>query len=216
MKLFFDCGIFFLGDFNKLNCSRLRNVFGPRQIVPFPTRGQSNLDLVFPILSASYDVPKKLPPFGLSDHDTVEVRPLARQDGPRNKILLKSRDPRTINRLAMRTYLDEVDLGRLVGCKESPEEKTLVLETIIETGLDFVLPFKSKTIIANEPPWISKHLKSLIHERQRALARGDKDCFRRLRNRVNRLRKSCRAKYSKSNVEHLRNCEPRRWWKEVK
>lgn len=75
------------------------------------------LDLVFTNLSAFYDVPKKLPPFGLSDHDTVEVQPLARRDGPRNKILLNSRDLRTTNRLAVRTYLDEVDLGRLVGCK---------------------------------------------------------------------------------------------------
>ena len=161
-------------------------------------------------------MPKKLPPFGLSDHDTVEVQPLARRDGPRNKILLKSRDLRTTNRLAMRTYLDEVDFGRLVGCKESCEEKTVALETIIKTGLDFVLPLKSKTIIANEPPWISKQLKSLIDERQIALARGDKDCFRRLRNRVNRLRKSCRVKYYECKVKHLRDCEPRRWWKEVK
>ena len=187
--IFPDCGLFLLGDFNKLNCSRLKNAFDLRQIVPFPTRGQSKLDLVFTNLSTFYDVPKKLPPFGLSDHDTVEVQPLARRDGPRNKILLKSRDLRTTNRLAMRTYLDEVDLGRLVGCKESGEEKTLALETIIKTGLDFVLPLKSKTIIANEPPWISKQLESLIHERQIALARGDKDCFRRLRNRVNLLRK---------------------------
>ena len=143
--IFPDCGIFVLGDFKKLNCSHLRNVFGLRQIVHFPTPGQSNLDLVFTNLSAFYDVPKKLPPFGLSDHDTVEVRPLARQNGPRNTILLKSRDLRTINHLAMPTYLDEVDLGRLVGCKESCEEKTLALETIIKTGLDFVFAFKSKT-----------------------------------------------------------------------
>ena len=117
----------------------------------------------------------------------------------------------------MRIYLDEVDPGRLIGCsQESFEEKILALETIIKTGLDFVLPLKSKTIIAREPPWISKQLKSLIHECQTVLARGDKGCVRRLRNRVNRLRKSCRTKYYKSKVEHLRYCEPRRWWKEVK
>ena len=40
--------------------------------------------------------------------------------------------------------------------------------------------------------------------------------IRRLRNRVNRLRKSCRTKYYASKVEHLRVCDPRRWWKEVK
>ena len=82
--------------------------------------------------------------------------------------------------------------------------------------MDTLLPLKSKTVIANEPPWINKQLKSLIHERQTALARGDMASFRRLRNRVNRLRKSCRAKFYESKVDHLRDCAPRRWWKEVK
>ena len=33
---------------------------------------------------------------------------------------------------------------------------------------------------------------------------------------MNRYRKSCRAKYYAAKVEHLRDCELRRWWKEVK
>ena len=106
-----------------------------------------------------YDVPDKLPPFGLSDHDAVAVQPLARQNLPKNKILLKSRDLRATNRMAMRTYLEEVNLGLLVGLKESCEEKTRTLETIIKTGMDTLLHPKSKTVIANEPPWINKQLK---------------------------------------------------------
>ena len=106
-----------------------------------------------------YDVPNKLPPFGLSDHDTVAVQPLARQNLPKNKILLKSRDLRATNRMAMRTYLEEVNLGLLVGLKGSCEEKTRTLETIIKTGMDTLLRPKSKTVIANEPPWINKQLK---------------------------------------------------------
>ena len=49
-------------------------------------------------------------------------------------------------------------------------------------------------------------LKSLIHDRQTAFARGDEASFLRLRNRANRLRKSCRAKYYESKVKHLRDC----------
>ena len=57
----------------------------------------------------------------------------------------------------------------------------------------------------------------MIHQRQVALAQGDLVNFRRLRNCVNRLRKSCRrSKYYASKVEHLRKCDPRKWWKEVK
>jgi hypothetical protein len=114
----------------------------------------------------------------------------------------------------MRKYLDEVDLNQLVATTDSCEEKTKTLEMIIKTGMDILLPLKSKKVIVNEPPWINDQLKSLIHERQVALAQGDLGNFRRLRNRVNRLRKSCRTKYYASKVEHLRDCDPRRWWKE--
>ena len=100
-------------------------------------------------------MPNKLPPFGLSDHVTVAVQPLARQNLPKNKILLKSRDLRATIRMAMRTYLKEVNLGLLVGLKETCEEKTRN-ETIIKTGMDTLLRPKSKTVIANEPPWIKK------------------------------------------------------------
>ena len=62
----------------------------------------------------------------------------------------------------------------------------------------------------------TNNLNSLTHDRQTGFARGEEASFRRLRNRVNRLRKSCRPKYYKSKVENLRVCAPRRWWNEVK
>ena len=62
----------------------------------------------------------------------------------------------------------------------------------------------------------TNNLNSLTHDRQTGFARGEEASFRRIRNRVNRLRKSCRPKYYESKVEHLRDCAPRRWWNEVK
>ena len=61
--------------------------------------------------------------------------------------------------MVMQTYLEEVNLGLLVSLKESCEEKTHTLETITKTGMDTLLCSKSKTVIANEPPWINKQLK---------------------------------------------------------
>ena len=211
-----DCGLIILGDFNNLNSTRVRNAYGLKQIVPFPTRGASHLDLVFTNLNAFYDVPKKLPTFGLSDHDTVEVQALARIHFPSNKSTLKSRDLRPTKLLAMRKHFEEVNLDLLVGNNDSCEEKSNTLETVIKTGMDILLPLKSKKVPANEPPWVNKKLKSLIHDRQSALSRGDTTNFRHLRNSVNRNRKSRRAKYYAAKVEHLRDCEPRRWWKKVK
>ena len=80
--LFSDCGVILLGDFNKLDLSRIANALGVKQVVPFPTRGQSKLDLAFTNLDAFYDVPKKLPPFGLSYHATVEAQTLERNKLP--------------------------------------------------------------------------------------------------------------------------------------
>ena len=82
--------------------------------------------------------------------------------------------------------------------------------------MDILLPIKSKKVIVNEPQWRNDQLKCLIRERQVALTQGDLVNFRRLRNRVNRLRKSCRTKHYASKVEHLSDCDSRRWWKEVK
>ena len=57
---------------------------------------------------------------------------------------------------------------------------------------------------------------TMIKRRQCALAKGNMDTFRMLRNCVNRERKICRAKYYEAKVSHLRECKPSVWWKEVK
>ena len=62
----------------------------------------------------------------------------------------------------------------------------------------------------------TNNLNFLTHDRQTGFARGEEASFRRLRNLVNSLRKSCRPIYYESKVEQLRDCAPRRWWNEVK
>jgi hypothetical protein len=116
----------------------------------------------------------------------------------------------------MRLYLEEVDISTLINSQRSCEDKEKLLELIINTGMDRLLPLKSKTIVTSEPPWINQSLKCLIRKRQKALDQEDEVLFRTLRNRVNCERKMCRAKYFKSKVEHLMECKPASWWKEVK
>ena len=52
---FFNCGILLVGDFNKLNISRLENNYNLKQIVNFPTRGPRTLDLVLTSLETFYE-----------------------------------------------------------------------------------------------------------------------------------------------------------------
>ena len=82
--------------------------------------------------------------------------------------------------------------------------------------MEFIMPLQSKTIYSGEPSWINATLKDLIRRRQRALALGNFSGFRLLRNRVNRERKACRAKYYDAKVAHLKDCQPSVWWSEVK
>ena len=150
-----SCGIILLGDFNKLITSRLTNGFKLYQIVKFPTRGQNLLDLIFTNMKEFYKEPIKRPAFGLSDHDTIEVQPLERLQMPKPKLQVKSRDLKPTKRLAMSTFLKEVDIKSLIAMETTIDGKTQMLESIINFGLDSLIPFTTKTIYCNEPPWMS-------------------------------------------------------------
>ena len=126
---------------------------------------------------------------------------------------------RRSKRHAVRSYLEQLDVPGLINSVPSYEEKTSLLELIVKTGLDFILPLRSRTVLSNEPPWFTSRLKDLIKRRQMALVCGNLQDFKRLRNRVNRERKVCRAKYYfvfRAKVHHLKDCKPSDWWKEVK
>ena len=182
----------------------------------FLTRGERTLDLVLTNLQDHYETPTQCPPLGLSDHMSIEVQPKVRIKSNNSTSTIQSRDMRPSKRLAMRTYLESVDLDTILNSADSCEGKTLLLEQIIKTGLDHVMPMRTRKVHSTEPPWITSSLMNLLQKRQSALSRGDDQMFRELRNRVDRERKMCRANYYQAKVQHLKKCKPSEWWKEVK
>ena len=60
-----------------------------------------------------------LSPFGLSDHVTVKILPLKRSATSTPKTRVKVRDMRQSNCLAMRTYLEAIDIQTLVDSKST-------------------------------------------------------------------------------------------------
>ena len=68
-----------------------------------------------------YDDPIERPPFGLSDHGTVETQPLQRSQIRKPKLCIKLRDLRPTKRLAMRKYLEEVDEKSIIDAERSCE-----------------------------------------------------------------------------------------------
>ena len=185
---FTNCGTIILGDFNKLNNSRIKNSFKLCQIVKFPTRGPSSLDLFLTNKKQFYDEPIKRPPFGLSDHVSIEVQPLKRSANQTDKFYAISRDLSPTKRLLIRKYLEKVNIQSLINTQPLCKTKVDMFESIINYGLDTLLPLQSKANISNDPPWISQSLRKLIKRRQVALARGNQTLFKSLRNQVNRER----------------------------
>ena len=82
--------------------------------------------------------------------------------------------------------------------------------------MDILLHTKTIKKRLDDPPWMTQHLKFLIQQRQKALAKGHDQLFKSLRNRVNRERKQCRSKDYDSKVSQLKVSDPKQWWKSVK
>ena len=118
-----NCGLLIVGDFNRLNTKCLQNSFDLKQIVTFPTRGDRTLDLVLTNLKEYYKDPIQRPPHGLSDHMSVEVQPKDRPQLSDSRLKIKTRDLKPSNRLAMRTYLQEVDAHTLVATHTAERRK---------------------------------------------------------------------------------------------
>ena len=87
---------------------------------------------------------------------------------------------------------------------------------MINYGLNTIMPERSVKIHADDCPWITKDLKRLILQRQKAFTAGKMPLFKLLRNKVNRERKRCRKSYYKAKVQQLSDSKPHDWWREVK
>ena len=93
-----------------------------------------------------------------------------------------------------------------------------VLQEVIRTGFDLLMPVKRVRVNMSDSPWMTQHLKSIIMKRQKAFHQQGAESvqFKFYRNAVNRERKTCEAKFYKSQVENMKEEDPKVWWKEVK
>ena len=101
------CGQIVAGDFNRLKCNRILTQFSRKQIVNVPTRADQTLDLVITNLPSFYDKNsvEKFPPFGLSDHNVVILKPIKRKPKSCRRRTVASRDTRPSKKHELGRYL---------------------------------------------------------------------------------------------------------------
>ena len=103
-----------------------------KQIVHFPTRGRRTLDLLLTNISRYYQDPIERPPFGLSDHASIELQSKERAHEKQPTITMKARDLRPTKHQSTGTYLEAVDV-----CTITCPLETFAAWKVLATGTEY-------------------------------------------------------------------------------
>lgn len=166
-----DAPNFIMGDFN--HCSLKYTLQNFQQYVTCATRFNETLDLCYGSVRGAYKSISN-PPLGLSDHNTVFLIPVYKTVLKRYKAETKY----------IRKWSDDSSLA-LQGCFDCTNwevfesscfdiyDLTDVVSSYIYFFEDMLIPQKTVQTFANMKPWITKSIKSLIIERNKAFHAGD-------------------------------------------
>ena len=213
-----DCALIVAGDFNRLDTKPIERHFRLKQIVKIPTRKDAILHRVLTNLHRFYVAPQGFPPFGLSDHNTITVEAKVRDNSRQQSRFVFKRDKRENRKAELGRYLSAIDWTMLFSSANSCQEMLDIFNKVLHTELDLLMPIRRVRVNTSDAPWMNDHLKSLILKRQKAFHDGGwgSMLYKFYRNAVNRERKSCKARFYKTKVEHMKEENPKVWWKEVK
>ena len=142
--LYPGCGILLTGDFNQLNISRIITQFKLKQLVHVPTRGDCTLDLIITNMTQfSKEFLQIFPPFGLSDHSVVLLKPKSKsQRTTSSRRFITRRDTRYSRKCELGRYLGSLDwsvLDSATNCKS----KLKLFQDLVKIDLDTIMPLKT-------------------------------------------------------------------------
>ena len=200
-----------VGDFNRLNYRVIGNHFNLRQTVKNPTRGAAILDLILTNLFHHYNSPQILPGIGLSDHNSLLIRPLRKTHKTKVDIIYR-RKVKSSMKFCFGRWLASTDwsfIESLPNCSE----KLTAFQSLLNFAIETFFPLQKIKQHPTDRPWITPELKNLIQQRQRALYK-DTTVYKKLRNKVNRLNNSLRSSFFASKVKNCDNATS--WWKSIK
>ena len=210
-----DSGVFILGDFNTLDTSLFNRSLRLVQLISKATRGNNILDKVFTNCQNFYSKPCVFSPVGKSDHNCILIRPNCVNHGVNNAKLVYSRSLSSDAYFEISRELSRVkwqDMYRMDDCQLQMD---FFYNSLFEI-LDKCAPIEECVSKDNDRPWVNSYFKKLIVERDLAFRDNNLVLYRKLRNKVNRVRKSLQKQFFLDHIEHLKCDNPANWWKNIK
>lgn len=209
-----DAPKFILGDFNA--CTLKDTLPHYYQYVTCHTRSDKTLDLCYGNIKKAYKSLAR-PPLGSSDHNSVYLLPEYKQR-------IKSVKP---TEKTVKVWSTD-SIEKLRGCFECTDwsvfedtatnidELTGVITDYTNFCVDTVIPCKTVKIFANNKPWISKELKSILNEKKRAFCARDKIKVKCIQTEINKQVKKCKQKYKDKIEEQFSDSNLKYAWSGLK
>ena len=186
-------GFIICGDFNTFDTNFFSKLLHFVQLVKKPTRGERILDKFFTDCSAYYNEAEILPPLGRSDHNCFLVLPNCGSQPQIGHRFYYKRIISSSAHEAIACSLLNFNWSQLYQEPLVQDQANIFYDVVlncINTFAPLVLCKKKN----NDRPWVTDYFKGVVRDRDQAFKRDDKLLYRKLRNKVNRLRKSlCRS-----------------------
>ena len=209
-------GIIVAGDLNHLKISAITKGFNLRQIVTKPTRGNNILDKILTNLSQFYPPPEVIGKIATADHEAVLAVPSLKHDWkPPERISISHRRANFSEKCQVANALVNIQWEQMYHMETCKEQFEFFHEHITNI-LEMIVPVKTTSKLNNEKPWITPEFRSLIKKRQAARIKGDTYTYNKLRNEINRKRKSLRRNFYQKTIDQLEESDSKSWWKTVK
>jgi exonuclease III len=206
-------GIILTGDFNRFKLkSVLKASFQLKQLISLPTRKNAILDLFFTNMSVLYTDVELLAPIANSDHNTIIVTPLFKEDNIQPTYHHKRKQMHR-NKVAMVNAL-QLEKWDILYKKYSCEAKFAVLNKSLNKLMDEHLPWTVVKTPAGSKPWVTDQFLETVALRNQFWKIGDMIKFKHYRNKANKLRKSLKSKHVSKNLDRMKDST--KWWSGVK
>ena len=217
MRKFPNAAVILCGDFNNFNTDRFNRYLRLRPVYSEPTRGNNVLDKIFMNCNAYYSLTTDiLPPLGRSDHNCVFLRSLLLTTLPSTgwkNITTRCLDELAID--AIGSELVNADWRRLYYC-DDVQEQTNYFYHVLNDAIDKFAPLIERRVKNNDKPWITTYFRKVVDQRNHAFKTHQMVLYRKLRNKVNRLRRNLQKDFYFKQVSAFSAVNSHKWWKTIK